>query len=149
MSHIVKYFKRKPMQLISLLCVIAAVIWYFSYYSWAVGTPCAATIKCRDSHQVSLTEAQLEELTSILRDSWPTYFIHDPVGINNDNCLITLHYADGSKKEFSLWCMNSILYEGSGEDLTMDCMYGAFFHFGGWVDYSDMEVFLRQFSDAP
>ncbi|MBR3925791.1 MAG: hypothetical protein IKJ58_03405 [Akkermansia sp.] len=150
MSYSKVKFKCKPLQIIALLFVVFVVVWYFLYYSCAIGTPCAATIKYgyRDFREVSLSGAQLEELSSILRDSLPTCFVREAPGMNNDVCLITLHYADGSIKEYSLWFLNTILYEGRAEDMTMDCMYGSIFHFGGLVD-SDMDAFLRRFFEEP
>lgn len=85
----------------------------------------------------------------ILRDTRPTVFLYYPDTPFHEQVLITLFYADGSEKKYSLWEMdNSTLYEGDAEDLTMSCMLDAGIHYAGKVDAA-MQEFLQQISKLP
>lgn len=143
--------RKKRSALFLLICSLVAAIWYFGSWSWTIGTPTSATITHWDTKQeqrlsIALNGEQLEQLCHLLKRTTPTFFIHDPDGINNEDILITLSYPERPKKVFSLWCNRSILYEGNAENLTMATMKGSIFHSGGSVS-SGLQTLLQQLTE--
>lgn len=134
-----------------LFLILLLSILYFFYYTVVIGCPCGATVRYYDTKDceyktVTLTEQQMDTLIHLMRKARPTlFFMVDVCGMNNEPVLITLCYENGDIKEYSLWRANTILYSGTGEDLTMSCMYGDMFHFGGSLGFdSEIEMFIKQ-----
>ncbi len=129
--------RSKHTVLILLISLIAGTIWYFDTWAWAIGTPSGALVTYWDTQQqrrtISLTGEQLELLSDQLQRTTPTLFLHEGPGLNNEDVLISLSYANGRTNVFSLWSNRSILYEGNAETLTMAAMLGDIFHYGGNV----------------
>lgn len=132
--------------------LLAVAAWYFGSYPCKVGHPTGATITVRgeslaEHATVTLDGARLEELCSLLKKTRPTFFLEEHEGINNENAVITLTYADGGTKTFSLFyrLADDILYEGDAEELAMASMYeGDFVHAGGSAT-PGLREFLQQF----
>lgn len=137
--------------IVMALSILLAVIWYFCTWSLAIGEPSGGRVKYWDVvqeqyHTVVLQPEQVNQLADILRDTRPTVFICWPDRPFHEQVLITLFYADGSEKEYSLWELgNSTLYEGNAEDMTMACMLDDSIHYGGKV-HAAMQDFLLQIS---
>ncbi len=136
-------------KLILLLGMVGAAVWYFGYWPWVIGQPAEGVIRYYDVEKaqyetVALSEVQLKRCVSLLRQTRPTFFLQiDHEGIGNEPVKITFHYGAAEEKVFSLWGFGTTLYEGCAEDLTMACMLGDWFHFGGWVD-DELSHFLRE-----
>lgn len=126
------------------LVLLVAALYYFFAYTWTIGEPTAATVKYGDTGQILvLTPEQTQKLTEILKDTRPTLFYSEHVGINNEPVLISLTYPDNSCKTFSLWSFYTTLYEGNAENLTMASMLGNSIHFGGSVS-DDLMPYLTE-----
>ena len=138
---------------VALLSLLVGVL-FFCVFPWIIGAPTAATIRywcdsTQEYHELTLTKPQTEKLIRILRSATPTvFFCPDTPGINSEDVLITLSYSDGTEKEFSLYSNRTTLYEGNAENLTMACMLGQCFHFGGSLS-ADMETYLQEVCSEP
>ncbi|MBQ7023824.1 MAG: hypothetical protein IJN29_09590 [Akkermansia sp.] len=140
-------FRYKHSVLILVISLLVGTIWYFGTWAWAIGTPSGAEVTYWDTQQqrrtISLTGEQLELLSDQLQRTTPTLFLHEGPGLNNEDVLISLSYANGRTNVFSLWSNRSILYEGNAENLTMAAMLGSMFHYGGNVA-PDLQTFLQE-----
>lgn len=125
--------------LLAALVFLPCLLWYFGTYPLTIGKPTEATVQYFNTEQaqyetVVLNQEQTARLAEIMKGARPTLFIQEPVGIGNEDILITLHYNGGETKVFSLWHMRSVLYEGVAEDISMANMRGDLLHMGGSVD---------------
>lgn len=133
------FFTRNKGVLLLASSILLLAIWYFLHFNLVIGSPNAATVRYYNDKQqqyetISLSDSQREQLVQALGKSTPSFFIRDYVGINNEDILITLFYADGSSSTYSLWSNRTILYSGDAEDISMAAMHGSFVHFCGSTD---------------
>ncbi len=133
---------KRILTLSAVLLLLISVLWYFSYYPLTIGSPTAVSIKYLGEAEARfIPHEQAEPLLRLFRQAKPTVFIGEPRGIGHEPALITLHYADGSTKVFSLWSNYSILYEGTSEDITMTEMLGGGpLYFGGALPEELQEI---------
>lgn len=133
---------KRNLSIFAALLLLISVLWYFSYYPLTIGSPTAVSIKYLGEAEARfIPHEQAKPLLRLFRLTTPTVFIGEPRGIGHEPALITLYYADGSTKVFSLWSNFSILYEGTSEDITMTEMLGGGpLYFGGALPEELQEI---------